>query len=65
MIENFISAITKDSKLLILGKQYTPIAKVFYNTIGNPSVYLKIFLNDNCVLVLSPSEKFVYLGQDK
>ena len=64
-IKSIISTIKENSKMSINGKIYEVIAKAFYKTRLNlDDIYVKVFFKDHYVLVISPSDNFIYFGRD-
>jgi len=64
-LEDIINKIRNGTNLIIKGNKYKVFAKAKYVTENNPeNWYVKVFLSDHCVLVLSPSDSFVAVGRD-
>ncbi|MGI5897830.1 MAG: hypothetical protein ACOX6Q_01570 [Candidatus Dojkabacteria bacterium] len=63
---NIVEKISEGSSLVIEGKSYKILGKVFYATQNKPElIYVKILLEEDYVLVLVPSDKIAYFGRNE
>lgn len=64
-MEPIIARISPTSTVLIAERPYKPVAKAIYVTESKPEQwYAKVFFPGHMVLVMSPSDNFVYFGED-
>ena len=63
-MQNLVNQIKKDSKIIILGKEYLVKTKAWYSIEEDKdSTYIKCELSDNKVLVLIPDDDLIYIGE--
>lgn len=63
-MQNLINQIKKDTKIIILGKEYLVKTKTWYSIEEDKdSTYIKCELSDNKVLVLIPDDDLIYIGE--
>lgn len=65
-MQKLIESIRPDSLISIRRRPYRVWAQAFYVTEKNPNDrYVKVFLEDHHVLVLSPADKLITFGRDR
>ena len=63
-MQNLINQIKKDTKIIILGKEYLVKTKTWYSIEEDKdSTYIKCELSDNKVLVLILDDDLIYIGE--
>lgn len=63
-MQNLINQIKKDTKIIILGKEYLVKTKTWYSIEEDKNCsYIKCELSDNKVLVLIPDDDLIYIGE--
>ena len=64
-VEDLIKGISEKTIVSIKDKEYVAKAKAYYVTQSSPKKwYVKVFFEGLYVLVLSPSDNFIYFGKD-